>query len=282
MEVFVDFLGARASHIIAQDQNTWISGVTSRGSFVSTLSGVVLFLSGETYRGPLTLNLKGNDGIFSQIHPGDAILIRDRNLYWSKTGILISTDEAKEWKPSDLSNTVLSPIERTKKINKLCRLAPFKLESFSPEELEGVRLALLVGSETNLIDALIPFLGRGTGLTPSGDDLIVGFLLSLNRWGRIFHPHLKMEGVNLSINQEARQRTTTLSASLIECAAQAQADERLILALDSLVTGKPDLTTCVSCLRNYGSSSGVDTLLGMVLAMNNPERQRCVLREALL
>jgi hypothetical protein len=63
-------------------------------------------------------------------------------------------------------------------------------------------------------------------------------------------------------------KTTTLSANLIEIAAEGEADERLILALDSVFTGDPSPEKTAEMLISYGSSSGMDAFAGLALAVN--------------
>jgi len=269
MKISVQELGIRAQQVISHDQDASVSGVTSRGSFISTRKGSVIFLSGEVYRGPLTLNLKDKEGIFQRISPGNAIYIRDRNLYFSTCNLFISTSQAEEWKPDNPSPHILSPSERQSQLMEV-RNQLFAKSDFSPnKKLENLEKSIHSDDERKIVSALEPFLGCGTGLTPAGDDLIVGLLLTLNRWGWLLNPGLRPREINLPIVQAARQRTTALSSNLIECAAQTQADERLILALDSLMTGEPDQATCIACLRDYGNSSGRDSLLGMVSFLNN-------------
>ncbi|RPI30816.1 MAG: DUF2877 domain-containing protein, partial [Chloroflexota bacterium] len=73
-----------------------------------------------------------------------------------------------------------------------------------------------------------------------------------------------IQALNRAAVDLAYSRTTTLSANLIEWAAKAQADERLILALDGALTGAPDPTACIDYLAGYGSSSGRDVLAGLM------------------
>ncbi len=65
----------------------------------------------------------------------------------------------------------------------------------------------------------------------------------------------------------AYQKTTTLSANLIECASLGQADERLLLALDGIMTANPDPPTCAAALAAWGNTSGHDALVGMALCI---------------
>ncbi|MBM3146084.1 MAG: DUF2877 domain-containing protein, partial [Chloroflexi bacterium] len=71
---------------------------------------------------------------------------------------------------------------------------------------------------------------------------------------------------NEQVIQAAYAKTTTLSANLIECAAQGLADERLIAALDYLMAGLGDEREMIHGLLDWGSSSGVDALVGMLVA----------------
>ena len=72
----------------------------------------------------------------------------------------------------------------------------------------------------------------------------------------------------LFITLAAYQQTTTISANLIECATIGEADQRLIAALDCLMTQEPCTVEIIGDLLNWGHTSGVDTLLGMLTALS--------------
>jgi hypothetical protein len=135
-------------------------------------------------------------------------------------------------------------------------------------QLTALRQAWLSQDVTMIAASMLPLLGMGAGLTPSGDDLALGFLLALNRWGGVLAPGLDLKSLNLEIVQGAYERTTTLSANLIDCASQGQADERLILGLDGLLSEAYGPAICAASLAGWGNSSGVDALVGMGLAMS--------------
>ena len=108
-------------------------------------------------------------------------------------------------------------------------------------------------------------LGLGRGLTPSGDDVIIGLLLMLA------HNRMNLFADGSDARKRfvglAYERTTTISANLIECAADGEADERLITVVTGLVTGRPSIEDCAKCVLGWGSSSGVDALTGMAVAL---------------
>jgi len=66
---------------------------------------------------------------------------------------------------------------------------------------------------------------------------------------------------------QAKIRTTSLSTALLTCAAQGAADERLLDALVYLAGCGTQPETIQKELLSYGSSSGLDTLAGMIAAI---------------
>lgn len=128
-----------------------------------------------------------------------------------------------------------------------------------------LRESLRAGEWAQAADSAGRLIGLGRGLTPSGDDFIVGLLLVLNRSRRE-----GLESFSAAVAEQARKRTTALSAGLIECAANGEADERLIAAADGILTGRPEPSECVRALSDWGASSGVDALAGMAAAIISP------------
>jgi hypothetical protein len=108
------------------------------------------------------------------------------------------------------------------------------------------------------------FLGLGPGLTPLGDDFILGVILTLNRWGLVLLPVQGLEQLNRDLLKDAGNKTTALSASLLSCAIEGAADERLLAVLDSLFSGDELSSRNLDDLLKWGSSSGIAVLAGMV------------------
>jgi hypothetical protein len=111
-------------------------------------------------------------------------------------------------------------------------------------------------------------LGMGAGLTPSGDDVVTGCLLTLTRWGHALAPGLNIRALAQDVCQGAYRKTTTLSANLIECASVGQANERLILALDGMLSGNIDCQPA-RVIWQAGGIPGLDALAGMALALSS-------------
>jgi hypothetical protein len=120
-------------------------------------------------------------------------------------------------------------------------------------------------------ETVTSLLGYGSGLTPSGDDFIVGLLLALNRWKGVLAPSGDLNTLNHRVVEAAYEKTTTLSANLIECAASGLADERLIAALDWLMSGNSRDSDFVDELLSWGNSSGMDVFMGFAIALSLPQ-----------
>jgi hypothetical protein len=258
-----------------------VIGVTSRGFFLS-IDQRVLFISFERWRGPLTINIEQP----FDCAIGEGVRLSSTRLIFPAIEVDLST--ANVWQAPAVSAASQSPDEQLNALRHLARevLAHNSGAGFGallahlldlPEKqalsaVEAAQLAQLIqlrdslrnapfDQATELIEGL---LGLGRGLTPSGDDVTIGLLLMLNRWQR----ERDWRELNQRVIALADRHTTTLSANLIECAADGEADERLINVVDGIVTGTPSLKECVGCVLGWGHSSGSDVLVGMAIALD--------------
>lgn len=110
-------------------------------------------------------------------------------------------------------------------------------------------------------DAAAGLLGLGGGYTPSGDDVLTGYLVTATLFTGAVPEGLK--GIGL----EARRKTTPLSATMIRCAEGGLTTSTLLRVLGAIAEADPGLDRLVaSYIDSVGHSSGSDTLLGVYLA----------------
>jgi hypothetical protein len=128
---------------------------------------------------------------------------------------------------------------------------------------------LASGNLDGLVESLSQLLGLGPGLTPLGDDLILGILLTINRWGHVLYPGYAFTELNQNLIIKAQQETTRLSASLITCAAEGLADERLISMLDAFFNSGNIRKDDFERLLLWGSSSGIAVLAGILTVVGS-------------
>ncbi|CAG0936486.1 hypothetical protein TFLX_05361 [Thermoflexales bacterium] len=280
-------VGDKVWRLCVQGSQTSVLGVTSRGLFLLALPQHIVFVSFERYRSPLTINLDQAFERLGIVEVGATAQFSDSRLIFPSIEDAISLSAVAVWHCPPPSLPAQPRAEQTQLLqmiakdvlaqagsNGLVALLPRLMDwpdasSLTTEhfalldQLLAVRRAVQVGDHPAMIAGLTSLLGQGRGLTPSGDDVVIGLLLLLNRWPA----DRDWMAVNRAVIEAAYQVTTTLSANLIECAAAGQGDERLITVADGIAAGSTSIEECVDCVLKWGSSSGSDALIGMALAV---------------
>ncbi|MBP7688709.1 MAG: DUF2877 domain-containing protein [Thermoflexales bacterium] len=278
-------VGRLAAQVIDFGGEAKVIGVTSRGIFLA-LDRRVLFVSVERWRGPLTITVDSPLVCAS----GDNVRLSPTRLIFPAFEVDLST--ADVWQP--LTPLIARPLADQRDALKqlassvLARKTPtgfgvllLYLLDFSEKQALSTNEAALLARLTQLRESIRQsdfdqaaeliesLLGLGRGLTPSGDDVTIGVLLGLKPWRA--QPSTSLRSAQAAFTQcvveSAYQRTTTLSANLIECAANGEADERLINVLTGLITGQSAVATCTEYVLDWGHSSGVDALIGLALTL---------------
>lgn len=289
-ELHTHYIGSVAMETLCAAKTAALFSVTSRGIFLLLHNQRMIFLSFENYRGPLTVTVPGGKPFLSNLSPQEPIVCSSQGIHFPGSGIWISTATAEVWNPLLPGNTPMHPNERIRLIQPLAidvyhrkpeaglsKLLPYLVGNQGNESLDDPfkELGIIMDQIGDLLaqqdwrtlsETLISLLGMGSGLTPSGDDFILGLLLSLNRWGSILLPGHNLSSLNKNVVAAAYRDTTTLSANLIECATLGLADERLIQAVDYLAVGYPQQSAIRTGLLSWGNSSGIDALVGMIAA----------------
>lgn len=127
--------------------------------------------------------------------------------------------------------------------------------------VEAYRVARLAdaGNEAAQFAAAADLLGRGPGLTPSGDDVVAGFLLGARAFGHA------APGGAAAVGELAAGATTALSAQLLrhavlgECVAQAA-------AVAAVLIGRRAPDDAVDQLLAVGHTSGAALAAGLLCA----------------
>ncbi len=134
----------------------------------------------------------------------------------------------------------------------------------------GLRLAhaLRLGQWEDFARAAREMAGLGIGLTPAGDDFLAGVLAALRYHGRsrgrAVVPKTFLEDLAASLSP----RTTPFSGFLLCCAARGLLARPMADWLAAVHAGEADKAAgCVSGMAAMGHSSGLDTFLGMLLAL---------------
>jgi hypothetical protein len=109
-------------------------------------------------------------------------------------------------------------------------------------------------------------LGYGGGLTPLGDDVLAGWLAAA-----VASRHPRLMSVRSSVALGAGERTTTLSATLLGCAARGEGVPEFRALLSGIASARREVVEqSVDLVLRIGDASGGGLLLGTMLALRSP------------
>ena len=119
----------------------------------------------------------------------------------------------------------------------------------------------LAGRGPSTPGPVVDLLGAGRGLTPSGDDCIVGVLVALHALGERRVGALVAD----TVARCAPRRTSRLSAAHLAAACAGEAIEPVHAAIEA-VAGHASPGPALDALDEYGHGSGFDALAGVLIA----------------
>jgi hypothetical protein len=130
---------------------------------------------------------------------------------------------------------------------------------------EQLVLAVRANDASGFVNAALPLLGLGEGLTPAGDDFVGGALFG--RRCRAAGSSSEWDAAIGRLLDEARTRTHPLSAQLLSDLAAGEAWAPLHDLAGALAARQPDaVRSAAKALTAIGHSSGWDLLGGFALA----------------
>jgi len=117
---------------------------------------------------------------------------------------------------------------------------------------------------------LAKLVGLGEGLTPSGDDILVGVLAGLDASREVSDDAAALRTKLRAELERGTSRTTRLAAQMLDAAAAGFYAEPVLGVLETLAAPKPGakaLERAVAALLAIGHRSGGDTLRGISAAL---------------
>ena len=143
--------------------------------------------------------------------------------------------------------------------------------SYDPAGILGVArpilselvVALEAGDRILAAELATRLIGLGPGLTPSGDDVLVGIEAAL-------HARARPSAGFLALAMDAvEERTTELAATLLRHAAAGEFAERLHTLLTALLGSDDEaIPTAIDRAVAWGATSGTDCLLGVLIGLD--------------
>lgn len=162
--------------------------------------------------------------------------------------------EIEELDPRNITS-ILSEFEKFEKGAGLDFLALLKWQ-----ELATGLLADSKADCQKIEEFILKLIGAGIGLTPAGDDFLVG-ILAINQ-SYSFLDSIFKETLESLLGKEL---TTDVSISYLEAALEGSFSSGVLGVIKQLQSG--DVTEALNKLSQSGSSSGCDTIMGMYWAL---------------
>lgn len=133
-------------------------------------------------------------------------------------------------------------------------------------------MPLFIGSTRGVdiaasLDAAIPLLGAGPGLTPSWDDLLIGYICGLRAtaakdWSQVCF----LSQFGEAVHKASLAATTAVSRSYIKRTIEGLGPAWIEDVLAAIGVGDPELTKCAAAhALAVGNTTGTDMMLGAVL-----------------
>jgi hypothetical protein len=293
----VTWIGVEASSRMKSNGNIGTVHSVYRGALnVMTDQGMITFVADGHERGPLNVNYDQSDLNLSSLSlsPGDCVRRYSTTI---KVGecLLLLLENAKVYEPEARFSLPVRDPQIVRRNIQCARSAALKfghlaglgdllesleegiwrhsgkgLNTFSKIALPQIKMLLeaVRGTDLSAIGkATLGLAGLGPGLTPSGDDLLSGFMLMISLYakntGRIQERVTRINGAVLSA---ALGRTTTVSEEYLIQASQGRGNESATILCRELLTGEEgSIEQAVRNITIIGETSGTDTTLGIIL-----------------
>jgi len=257
-----------------------------------TSGGEVIALVGPAIgNGPLNIVLEGT-GVLEQVRPGLPARFSDGQLVLGDS-LVVLLEGAYLWRPEvnweclatqqrrledglavlrgwlsqndvvngllDLSTSPFAPVG-TRWPHDLAFLARARAG------INGLLHALQDGNRSGIRESAALLAGLGPGLTPAGDDYLVGFMAGLRVWpGSLESSGLAPVEVCQIIFEAAEGRTTLLSRAFLRSAKEGLFGEDWHELLAALIKREATgIQRAVRCILSSGATSGADALAGFL------------------
>jgi hypothetical protein len=132
--------------------------------------------------------------------------------------------------------------------------------------IEGLLAALRVGDRQGIAVGATALAGLGPGLTPAGDDFLLGLMAGLRTGPQFLEERgLSVEEACQAICGAAAGRTNLLSIALLRSASQGMFSEAWHILLAALRQGKAgEVREAADRVLSFGGTSGADALSGFL------------------
>jgi len=228
----------------------------------------------------------GSDWRAIGLHPGMVVSASEVNVRVPEAGLEIQFGSASRWSPRFQSSVGAADAaatrwgRRTAATRTIARSRasadgfggllredvpddPVGILDVARPIIAGLVVALETGDRSLGAESATRLVGLGPGLTPSGDDLLVGIEAALHALAR---PSAGFLALALD---DVEGRTTALAATLLRHAGAGEFAERLHTLLAALLGSDEEaIPAAIDRAVAWGATSGTDCLLGVLIGLD--------------
>jgi hypothetical protein len=243
-------------HLVADaPQRGTVAGVHRYGVYVAVAGTVVPVLCRDAVALPTAVRLGvASHEIVWGVRAGDDVRVGSGAVRLGR----LEVRATRTWRPARVRVRAGVPGGTTR--DGETPLAPLLAPAGAPDWLvRGARAAVTAADPTEAVASVV---GRGAGLTPSGDDALAGALLV----------HHALGGPSPALVVAVRGRlasTTAVSAALLDAAADGWAAPQVVALVDAAVSGDRDaVARHLPAVLAIGHTSGRDLVTGVDAALH--------------
>jgi hypothetical protein len=214
-------------------------------NIVNERDEIVSLVTQQIGRGPFSIVIDGS--ISAEWRTATPIEVNNRSIQIGRNTLTIVDSIIWDAKPNWLKLRALDFAKLPE--------PRFQTTAFQQKTI-GLVHAIMNNNAADLTDSAVWLAGRGNGLTPTGDDILIGILFAMQVW--------QPQSTSLSSTTDiASKQTTTLSANFLHAAAAGEAVE----AWHGLVSAETATQSdAVERILAIGATSGADAWSGFVQA----------------
>jgi len=266
-------LSSDDSGIVGQVVNTFPNSF-----YLRTANGELIFVTTRPLRSPITINLDSTLNLEHVAKPMESVYVHEKEIHIGGDAFIDVSGALSYQAPSNPANELCPEFAEIGKalrtISFILRIIDTGQSVLDPHGLahegmihfvsDGIIPLRRASTEARFREAALKMVGLGSGLTPSGDDILGGFLASYNLLAKtverapILFDFPLLEG-----------KTNWISAKLLDYMQRLILDDQVRHMIDSAATGdEDDLILALETLLPRGHTSGIDISAGAVLALS--------------
>jgi hypothetical protein len=259
--------------------------VTSQGEIIALVGPSTSSGRGPAIgNGPLNIVIE-ETGVLKQVKPGWTAVFSDGQLVLGDS-LVVSLDGAQLWRPEVNWECLIS--QRRSLEDSLAALCGWLSQNNEPKialrglsnplphnlaflttaraGIKGLQHALRDGDRSGIRENAARLAGLGPGLTPAGDDYLVGLMAGLRVWpGPLENSELSPDEACQIILEATEGRTTLLSRAFLHSAKEGLFGENWHRLLAELAGGEAiGIQRAARRILSSGATSGADTLAGFL------------------